>query len=96
MNAQMYMKTHTKERLELICDIAGTKLSWFSLCARGHGVFSMDVAIDLEAASRILAQMSDDYMTVDELFDIPARVKQREAELRESMILADQVASNAK
>jgi len=88
----MYIKTHSKERVQQVCELAGTKPSWFSLCARGHGEFSLKVAIDLEAASRILAELDEDYMTVEEIFNITAQVKDRVDVIRQRLIENSQAA----
>ena len=92
MDAYLYMNTHSYERVQQVCDLAGTKPSWFSLCARGHGEFSMKIAIDLEAASRLLADLNDDYMTVEEIFGIEAQVKDRVDIMRQKMIEAAKAA----
>ena len=88
----MYIKTHSKERVQQVCDMAGTKPSWFSLCARGHGEFSLKMAIDLEAASRVLADLDDDYMTVEEIFNTSEQVKDRVEYFRQQMIEQSKVA----
>lgn len=88
----MYIKTHSKERVQQVCDLAGIKPSWLSLCARGHGDFSMKAAIDLEAASRLLADLDDDYMTVDDIFNTSQQVKDRTEIMRQQLIEKSQAA----
>lgn len=78
----MYLKTHTKQQVSEVCELAGTKVSWFSLLARGHGKCSLDLAIELQAASRILAESPEDVMTVDELCGIDQLIKQSEEKIR--------------
>lgn len=82
----MYKKSHSKEKLEQVCELAGTKLSWFSLCTRGHGKFSIEIAVGLEAASRELAEGPDDYMTVADIFDLNDRVSDARAEIRRKLL----------
>lgn len=84
----MYMKSHSKERVQQVCDLAGTKPSWFSLCARGHGKFSVEMAIDLEAASRVYAEFADDYMSVAELCDIERRVEDKIVQIKSDLTRA--------
>ena len=86
MNAHMYMRSHTPERVKEVCDLAKTKPSWFDLCARGHGKFSVAMAIDLEAASKVYAELPDDYMTVEELFCIDETVKNQIVTFRNQLI----------
>lgn len=85
MNANMYLKTHSKERVQQVCDLAGIKPSWFSLCARGHGDFSIKVAIDLEAVTRILAELPDDYMTVGDTTNYRKMVDVRQKVISDRM-----------
>ena len=82
----MYIKTHSKERVQELCDMVGTKPTWFSLCARGHGEFSFKMAIDLEAASRVLAELEGDYMTVDEIYNTSEQVKDRVEYFKQQII----------
>lgn len=81
----MYKRSHTKERVQQVCDLAGVKYSWFDLCARGHGKFSIDAAIDLEAASTLFSEGYDDKMTVPELCNTDDRVSARIGEMERSL-----------
>jgi len=91
MNAKDYMKAHDKGRIKQVCDLAVTKPSYLSYCARGHGKMSIDIAIGLEAASRVLADSHSDYMTVEELLQIDERVKQSIYDFTE-MLTCDETA----
>ena len=69
MDLHFYMNTHTKEQVERLCSLANTKSSWLSLCMRNHGRLGPHVAVELEAASRALAEYDGDYLTVEEIFN---------------------------
>jgi hypothetical protein len=85
MNIYFYKKTHTREHLERVCELAGTKISWFELCMGGHGEFSAKTAIALEAVTRALAVQPDDYLTAVELLNIDDLVKEKMTEIEESL-----------
>lgn len=74
MNAYMFLKLNEKKHIDKVCEKAGTSYSWFRLIAHGHGKLSVDLAIKLEGVSKALGS-GDNYMTVEELFDIKPRVE---------------------
>jgi hypothetical protein len=71
MDAQQYRKKHGRAKTIEVCRLAGTKYSWFKLCATGHGRFSVDTA-------RALVEASGGEMTLEKL--LPPKSSLRNAQ----------------
>jgi len=70
----MYSKSHKKEQIKQVCELCGMKYVWFQHLVLGLGKISLDLAMKLEAATRVKAQRKGDYITVLEVIDIDKQV----------------------
>ena len=73
MHPLVWQKSLDKKTRNMIIEKAGSNYDWFRQAARGRGKFSVELAIKLEAYSRIYCK-NDCYMTADEILGISMAV----------------------